>query len=245
MREIDKSHALRWAEIERTKFRAPQSLDIECPDPDCRRSLVNVRPGWRRQGRFAWAQVTCAGCKTQSTIFVMNPPEVSEAGEETHIYVYPVPVLGSPLERGLEDISPGFVEIFSQVQEAESLGLDSLTGIGYRKALEFLIKDYLISKHPEDKDKISGQLLAQCIREYVTDPNIKDCADRAVWLGNDEAHYVRKWSDRDIEDLKTLLKLTRYWLSSEFLTREYRERMQRQTKEAQQGAPADAKKPCG
>lgn len=234
MREIDKSHVLRWAEIEKTKLRAPQSLDIECPDSGCRRSLVNVKPIWRRQGSFVWAQVTCAGCKTQSTIFVMNPSDTSEPRQDTHIYVFPVPILGSPLEQGLENISPGFVDIFSQVQEAEALGLDSLTGIGYRKALEFLIKDYLISKHPEDKNKISGQLLAQCIRDYVTDPNIKDCADRAVWLGNDEAHYVRKWSDRDIEDLKTLLKLTRYWLSSEFLTREYRERMQRQIKEAQQ-----------
>lgn len=246
MREIDKSHALRWADIERTKFRAPQSLDIECPDSDCRRSLVNVKPSWRRQGCFAWSQVSCAGCRTVSTIFVMNPPEATEPSEDTHIYVFPAPVLGSLLERGLEDISPGFVEIFSQVQEAEALGLDSLIGVGYRKALEFLIKDYLISKHPDEEDKISRQLLAQCIRDYVTDPNIKDCADRAVWLGNDEAHYVRKWSDRDIEDLKTLLKLTRYWLSSEFLTAEYRERMQRQPKDkAQQGAAVEAQKPRG
>lgn len=232
MREVDNSHALRWADIDKTKFRAPQSLDIECPNADCRRSLVNVKPNWHRQGRFAWAQLNCAGCKTISTVFVMNPPEASVPSDETHIYVFPAPVLGAQLERGLEEISTEFVEIFSQVQEAEALGLDSLTGVGYRKALEFLIKDYLISKHPEAKEKISRQLLANCIKEYVTDPNIKDCADRAVWLGNDEAHYVRKWSDRDIEDLKTLLKLTRYWLSSEFLTREYRERMQHSMKEA-------------
>ncbi|WP_339803961.1 DUF4145 domain-containing protein [uncultured Marinobacter sp.] len=231
MREIDKSHALRWTDIERTKFQAPQSLDIECPDSECRRSLVNVKLGWRRQNSFAWSQVRCAGCRTVSTIFFMDSPEAKDPGDDTHVYVYPAPVLGTQLERGLEDISPGFVEIYAQVQEAEALGLDSLVGVGYRKALEFLIKDYLISKNPDDEHKISRMLLAQCIRKYVTDPNIKDCADRAVWLGNDEAHYVRKWSDRDIEDLKTLLKLTRYWLSSEFLTAEYRERMQRQTKE--------------
>lgn len=229
MREIDKNHALRWVNIEGTKLRAPQTLDIECPNSNCRRSLVNVKPRWRKQGRFAWSQVNCAGCRVVSTLFVMNPTETSDPSEETHVYIFPTPVIGSQLERELEDISPGFVEIFGQAQEAEALGLDSLVGVGYRKALEFLIKDYLISKHPNDETKIARQLLAQCIREYVTDPNIKDCADRAAWLGNDEAHYTRKWSDQDIEDLKTLLKLTRYWLSSEFLTAEYRDRMQRQS----------------
>jgi hypothetical protein len=31
---------------------------------------------------------------------------------------------------------------------------------------------------------------------------------RAAWLGNDEAHYLRKWEDKDVSDLKLLLRLT-------------------------------------
>jgi hypothetical protein len=32
-------------------------------------------------------------------------------------------------------------------------------------------------------------------------------AERAVWLGNDEVHYTKKWENKDIDDLKTLINL--------------------------------------
>ena len=28
------------------------------------------------------------------------------------------------------------------------------------------------------------------------------------WLGNDEVHYTRKWEDKDIHDLKSLIMMT-------------------------------------
>ena len=34
------------------------------------------------------------------------------------------------------------------------MGLYEKYGVGYRKALEFLIKDYLIKRKPEEKDQI-------------------------------------------------------------------------------------------
>jgi hypothetical protein len=37
---------------------------------------------------------------------------------------------------------------------------------------------------------------------------IQDAAKRAAWLGNDEVHYYRTWSDQDISDLKALIQLT-------------------------------------
>jgi hypothetical protein len=41
-------------------------------------------------------------------------------------------------------ISPLFVEIVSEATAAEAFGLKQVAGVGYRKALEFLIKDYCI-----------------------------------------------------------------------------------------------------
>lgn len=38
-------------------------------------------------------------------------------------------------------VSPQFVEIYNQAKAAESFQLDQITGLGLRKALEFLIKD--------------------------------------------------------------------------------------------------------
>ncbi|MBA3256166.1 MAG: DUF4145 domain-containing protein [Pyrinomonadaceae bacterium] len=125
-------------------------------------------------------------------------------------------------------ISPRFLEIYKQAMASEYLGLEQLTGIGLRKALEFLIKDYALSLNPERRDAIFNQSLADCIATYVTDLNLRECAKRAVWLGNDETHYTRRWKDRDIEDLKTLITLTLVWLDNALRTAEYLKSMNRE-----------------
>ena len=55
----------------------------------------------------------------------------------------------------------------------------------------------------------------------MDDPRLKQCAERATWLGNDETHYERKWIDRDVDDLKTLIRLTVNWVESALLTEKY------------------------
>ena len=41
------------------------------------------------------------------------------------------------------------------------------------------------------------------------------------WLGNDETHYVRKWEEKDIRDLKILIRLTESWIQNSILTDKY------------------------
>lgn len=50
----------------------------------------------------------------------------------------------------VEAVSPQFATIFSQASKAEAYGLDAIAGVGYRKALEFLIKDYCCSQHSDN-----------------------------------------------------------------------------------------------
>lgn len=50
-------------------------------------------------------------------------------------------------------------------------------------------------------------------------------ASRAVWLGNDETHYTRKWEDKDINDLKSIIELTLHWIESEIRTQKLLEDM--------------------
>jgi hypothetical protein len=85
-------------------------------------------------------------------------------------------------------------------------------GVGYRKALEFLIKDYLIRKCPDDRAAIEDKQLGKVIESYVEDRNIKEVAKRAAWLGNDETHYKRRWVDKDLSDLTRLIRLVRHWI---------------------------------
>lgn len=115
-------------------------------------------------------------------------------------------------------VSPSFVRIFNQALAAEAYGLSDIAGPGYGKALEFLIKDFLVASHPEDAAIIKVELLGTVIRNRVSDPRIKDCAERGAWLRNDETHYERRWANKDIQDLKTVITLTVNWIHSSLLT---------------------------
>ena len=121
----------------------------------------------------------------------------------------------------VEELSGNFSEVYKQAFIAESYGLNEIAGVGYRKALEFLIKDYSIHKNTDAEQNIKSLQLAKVIGQYVEDVNIKECAKRAVWLGNDETHYVRKWESKDISDLKILIKLTMGWVCNCLLTQKY------------------------
>lgn len=130
----------------------------------------------------------------------------------------PVPAV---VDAGVAKLSPSFVKIYNQAFTAEAAALDEIAGVGFRKALEFLIKDYCISKHPAQTEEIKKTFLGACIQKFVTDANVKKCGERATWLGNDETHYVRVWQAHDISDLKKLIRLTLNWISNELLTEEY------------------------
>jgi hypothetical protein len=122
--------------------------------------------------------------------------------------------------QSIRDTSPAFCAIYNEAHYAEQLGLMQICGIGYRKALEFLIKDYLAANRPNDATAIKSALLGRCIDQYVTDPRTKEVAKRATWLGNDEAHYERRWIDKDLADLKVLIDLVLHWMQAEQLTAE-------------------------
>ena len=37
--------------------------------------------------------------------------------------------------------------------------------------------------------------------------------------GNDETHYLRKWADRDVDDLVGLIKLAMHWIEIDHLSK--------------------------
>ena len=136
----------------------------------------------------------------------------------TIIAQYPNPSTATPFSEEISILSPKFVEIYHQSEIAESTNLTEICGIGYRKALEFLVKDFAIHEHPEDKGIIEKKLLSQCIKNYIDDDRIKTLAERSAWIGNDEAHYVRKQEDRDVSDLKNFIKAIVYFIGMILVT---------------------------
>jgi hypothetical protein len=108
----------------------------------------------------------------------------------------------------IDGMSPQFSDIFNQAATAEAYQLNEIAGLGYRKALEFLIKDYCISLTPAESEAIKKEFLGAVIKNRLADKKIQLAAERAVWLGNDESHYIRVWIDHDIQDLKNLIRIT-------------------------------------
>lgn len=133
--------------------------------------------------------------------------------------------IGGEFTDTIKSISPKFISIYEQTLIAENEKLSEIIGPGFRKALEFLIKDYVTKLNPKDEDEVKKKFLGKVIKKWVKNRKIEEAASRATWLGNDETHYTRKWLDKDVNDLKKLIDMVVYWIQGEELHREYVESM--------------------
>lgn len=129
--------------------------------------------------------------------------------------IYPTPTAQMNFSKDIIALSPDFVNIYHQAEEAENAGLSEICGLGYRKALEFLVKDYAIASCPNDETKIKNLALASCINTYIENRHIKALATASAWLGNDETHYVRKHEDYNLEHLKAFIRAVVSCIDSE------------------------------
>jgi len=137
----------------------------------------------------------------------------------------PIRVKEKAFSETVTNISPQFCEVYNEAQIAEQRRLRNICSAGYRRALEFLIKDYLIHEKKDEKEEIENKILLDCIEQYVDDLRIKECAKMAAWLSDGESHYYRKWGDKDLNDLKVIIDLTVNWIESESLAKKIIEEM--------------------
>lgn len=78
-----------------------------------------------------------------------------------------------PHDEEIKKLSPKFCNIFQEASFADSEGYKQIAGSGYRKALEFLIKDFCIKKNSDKKTEIKKVRLGTCIKTYINDSEIK------------------------------------------------------------------------
>lgn len=127
---------------------------------------------------------------------------------------FPVARAHTEFNAHISALSPSFVEFYHQSETAQQQGCADICGMGYRKALEFLVKDYLIHEAPDEQSKIKELSLSNAI-QCINDPRVKTLAKAASWLGNDECHYVRKHTSHDVEDMKRFILVLTNFLVSE------------------------------
>lgn len=132
-------------------------------------------------------------------ILVPNVPYQEEASA---FAIYPPSRSTTTFSEGISKLSPRFVEIFNQAEVAESNNLYEICGSGYRRALEFLVKDFIINQNPDHEDNVKKEKLGDCISNYIDNLHIKSLAKASAWIGNDETHYVRKHEDYGLKEMK-------------------------------------------
>ncbi|MBP2259148.1 hypothetical protein [Virgibacillus alimentarius] len=76
-----------------------------------------------------------------------------------HLYPHNKYIKDFPKE--VIEVSPEFKEIYNQAYHAEKEQLDMICGVGYRKALEHLIKDYIIDLYPDKEETVKVSILYQ------------------------------------------------------------------------------------
>ena len=119
----------------------------------------------------------------------------------------------------IKQLSEEFSETFGQAEIAEENGLNKICGIGYRRALEFLVDAYVRKRNPgENIDE--SMPLSKKIDRYIPDDKIQALAKAASWIGNDEAHIERKHPDKDIRNMKRFIRVMVAFIELELASEE-------------------------
>lgn len=113
----------------------------------------------------------------------------------------------SPFSDMIQRLSPQFCALYEEAAIAEKAPLPQVAGLAYGKALELLIKDLAKAHNPGLSTHIESIPLAACVRDYIKDDLVRNCAELATWLRNDQMHYVRRHEKHGIEELKKLVYL--------------------------------------
>lgn len=129
--------------------------------------------------------------------------------------VYPTTTPNLQIDEDIRQISPEFYEVYNQCLIAKNEGLNQLYGMGFRKALEKLVTDFVINQNPDDIDKIRRMTLHNRIETYFKDSDLKSDLMACKRLGNNEAHYENCNTDDDLQLFEDLIEDTLYYIHRE------------------------------
>lgn len=193
----------------------PVYLDFPDTCPICHRSICPVAKyaHFDDSSYFTFSVMFyCNGC---NSFFVGKYH--CDYNEAVLLETFPNVYQGRKFSELISNLSPNFVEIYNQSECAESNGLTRICGMGYRKAAEFLVKDFCIHEHPEDESKILSESFAESISR-LDNQTMQKLANNCRMLGNDEVHVVVRYEEGipEMKDfLNSLMSYVEFSLNSE------------------------------
>lgn len=151
----------------------------------------------------SWLYVVAYKCTLCQKRFVGLYEKIKVNGHEKLDYIEVLPrQAGKELPECLAVISPRFIEVHKEAEGAESFGFTDLAAMGYRKALEILVKDFAISELGKTEEEVAAKKLEVAIGLYLQQEELVKTADVVRILGNDHTHYKEKYPDFDFTLLK-------------------------------------------
>lgn len=177
------------------------TLEIPSLCPWCQVSfnpVITPRHHYSENNETVWMlQLHCSYCSKDSVSVVVGK---SDSLLKQRM-LYPEPQ-GTSFDELLVSLSPRFVELYRSAERAEQRGDLDLAGMGYRAALEVLLKDYAESSTEDSKAKIGKKNLGQAISDYFGDnPLGMIPADEVRLTANDFVHWARPDDFDPVESL--------------------------------------------
>lgn len=152
---------------------------------------------------FIAATGKCTACGKEFFFACHNTPEK----KAKNVCLYPTIQFVPYQNETLASISERFIDMFNQALQCEFNENYELAAIGYRSALEILIKDFAINELGKSIEEVSGKKLHAAIGEYLNQNELVNTADVIRILGNDYTHYQRRYPQHDFELLKAYMDI--------------------------------------
>lgn len=198
---------------EEVEFEEPRQC-MHCNQTGVQNFINGILTKGRHDQYSGIAFFTCSLCAS-TTIHFLVRYTVDMRGYSRPVYqsVQTIPTKKEGIENISSDIQdefPEFFEIYLQSKEAEKESLNQIAGMGYRKALEFLVTDYLLKypvlEAPQEWLKDPKTSLSNKISKIQSN-RMQTLAKAVSFLGNDETHYTRRHPEHDIESMKAFINV--------------------------------------
>lgn len=131
--------------------------------------------------------------------------------------IYPPVRLSYQSER-INKLSPRFIDIYNQALLAESNESYDIAAMGFRAALEILVKDFAIRELGVPEKDVADKRLVDAIGDYLNEKPLVNTADVIRILGNGYTHYVNKYSEYDFDVLKQYMEVFIQLVETKLLT---------------------------
>ncbi len=187
-----------------------------CPNCGVSNNPTTKLEGYFYRGERALALFShfCTSCQRYHWSLQIIYPDIEH--EPDLLFVHPSAQL-TPIDSKLIKLSPRFERMYHSAERAENVGDYDLAGMGYRAALEILIKDYAVEFTDEDKARIAKYKLNDAISHfYKNDQTAQISADVVRIYGNDYAHWDQPEqfnSEATLGQLKAYLQIFISWVN--------------------------------